>query len=366
MGVGIHVFTYVINNDTLDEGNNMSKRKEKNKILFVYSSLPSFVRRDLEILERHFTVKKVKIRTFRVTRKGSEPLVFLRLLKGVLWADFVYTWFARWSAFFIVLFCMFLRKKCIIVVGGYDVVYIPEIDYGSLKSLLGSLKVKFILEHATKILPFSNYANNRVLSVTKKANICVIPLGCDTEKFKPVHSKKENLVVTVCHITRNNVARKGLKTFIKSAMLLPNVKFALIGRYRDDSVYYLKKIAPPNVEFTGYVSDEELVKWYQRAKVYCQLSYEEGFGVALVEAMACECVPVASLKAKVLRETVGNCGFYVPYGNVKATVKAIKKASSSPQDMGVKARARVENLFTIEKREKRLLRAINDMIYTHK
>lgn len=304
--------------------------------------------------------------TYRVTKKGSDPLVFLRLLKGVLWADVVYSWFARWNAFFIVLFCMFLHKKCIIVVGGYDVVYIPEIDYGSLKSLLGSLRVKFILEHAAKILPFSNYANGRVLSITKKANIDVIPLGCDTEKFKPVHGKKENLVITVCYVNKSNIARKGLKTFIESAKFLPQLRFALIGSHGDNSVNYLKKMAPPNVEFTGYVSDEELVRWYQKAKVYCQLSYEEGFGVALVEAMARECIPVASSKAKVLRETVGNCGFYVPYGNVKATVKAIKKALSAPQDMEVKARERVENLFTIEKREKRLLRAINDMMYAHK
>ncbi|MCK4434395.1 glycosyl transferase family 1, partial [Candidatus Bathyarchaeota archaeon] len=130
----------------------MSKRKEKNKILFVYSSLPSFVRRDLEILERHFTVKKMKITTYRVTKKGSDPLAFLRLLKGVLWADVVYSWFARWNAFFIALFCMFLRKKCIIVVGGYEVAKVPEIGYGAMLNPRSARKVKFILKNADKVL----------------------------------------------------------------------------------------------------------------------------------------------------------------------------------------------------------------------
>lgn len=365
MAVGIHVFTHATNDDALDEGNIMSKRKEKNKILFVYSSLPSFVRRDLEILERHFTVKKMKVMSFRVTRKGSDPLAFLRLLKGVLWAGLIYAWFARWNAFFIVLFSMFLRKKCIIVVGGYDVIYIPEINYGALKSPLARIRVKFVLEHAAKILPFSKYAKDRVLNITKKANICVITLDCDTEKFKSVRPKKEKLVLTVCHIKRSNVARKGLKTFVESAMPLPNVKFALIGSHTDDSVYYLKGIAPSNVEFTGYVSEEELIRWYQRAKVYCQLSYQEGFGVAVIEAMACECVPVVSLKAVVLREIVGDCGFYVPYGDAEATAKAIKTALSASSDLGAKARKRVKDLYSVEKREKNLLELINDS-YRHK
>lgn len=35
------------------------------------------------------------------------------------------------------------------------------------------------------------------------------------------------------------------------------------------------------IEFTGFVSDKELLDWYQRAKVYCQLSRYEGLPNAL-------------------------------------------------------------------------------------
>lgn len=338
------------------------KEKKKIRILFVYSFLSSFIRRDLEILERQLNVKKVEITTFLVPRRGKDPWVFLKLLKGILWAHVVYSWFADLNAFFIVLFCVFLRKKCMIVVGGRDVVYVSEMNYGELKSWLGRNKVKFVLEHATKILPFSNYAKDRVLSITKKANLCVIPLVCDTEKFKPIREEKENLVITVCFVSKGNIVRKGLKTFVESANFLPQLKFALIGRHLDDSVNYLKKISPPIVEFTGYVSEKELIRWYQRAKIYCQLSYEEGFGVAVIEAMACKCIPVVSSKAVVLRETVDDCGLYVPYGDVKATAKAIKMALSASVDLGAKARKRVKDLFSIEKREKELLESINKII----
>ena len=340
--------------------------KETIKILFVYSALSSFIRTDLEILQKHFNVKTVKIEVFFVPRKGRNPLEFLRLLKGILLADIAFTWFADVNAFFMVLFCKFLRKKSVIVVGGYDVVYIPEIDYGILRSSFGRVRARFIFEHATRILPFSYHAKDMVLGITKKVNFRVIQLSCDVKKLKPFHVKKENLAITVCYIDKDNVVRKGLKTFVESAKSLPQTKFALIGSHEDDAVNYLKKTSAPNVEFTGYVSNEVLHRWYQKAKVYCQLSYEEGFGVALIEAMACGCVPVVSLKARALRETVGKHGFYVPYGDVEATVKAIKEALSAPREMGLTAKERVENLFAVERREKELLRAINDILYSRK
>ena len=98
------------------------KVREDIKILFVSAALYSYVCRDLEILERHFDVKNIKIK-YLVPRRGRDPLVFLRLLRGVFWTDMVYSWFVNWNAFFLVLFCILLCKKCIIVVGGYEVVY---------------------------------------------------------------------------------------------------------------------------------------------------------------------------------------------------------------------------------------------------
>jgi glycosyltransferase involved in cell wall biosynthesis len=137
------------------------------------------------------------------------------------------------------------------------------------------------------------------------------------------------------------------------------VKFALIGPHMDDSVDYLRRLAPSNVEFIGYASDEELVRWYQRAKVYCQLSYEEGEGAggALGEAMGCECVPVVSEKAVALKETVASYGFYVPYGDVKATAKAIGLALQAPTEIGANVRKRIKE-FSLERREHALVKLV--------
>lgn len=333
--------------------------KERPRILFAYSSLSPFVRRDMEILERHFSVKKLKIATFLVPRRGRDPLVFLRLLKGVLWSDLVYSWWADLNAFFIVLFCMILRKKSVIVVGGYEVAYIRKINYGTLLSTKGRFKIKFILKHANKVLAVSKSSEREILQFAQPRNLKLVYNCVDTEKFKP-SGVKENLVMTVAsEISHDTVKIKGLDTFLKASVYLPDVQFILVGNFSDNSIEYLKKMRDPTVKFTGYLRHEVLLAHYQKAKVYCQLSTHESFGVALAEAMSCSCVPVVTRKYA-LPEVVGDTGFYAPYNDPKATAEAIRKALES--EKGMQARERVKEHFSLRTREKKLIREILDLI----
>lgn len=330
--------------------------KERIKILFVYSTLPSFVREDLHVCKKHFNVKEMKVVTFLVPRKGRNPMVFLRLFKGVLLANIVYSWFADLNAFFIVLFCTLLRKKCVIVAGGYDVAYLPEIGYGSLMSPLGRIMVKFVLQHASKILAVSRSTMREALALTRSMDIRLVYNGVDVRKFQP-SGTKENLAITVCTVSDSAIKKKGLEAFVKASKYLPNVQFALIGKY-DHSITRLSEMADSNVEFTGYVSDEALLRYFQRATVYCQLSAHESFGVALAEAMSCCCVPVVTGRYAV-SEVVGGTGFYVPYNDAESSADAIRKALKSHK--GLKARERILKYFSLNAREKRLLKEIFDL-----
>ena len=121
---------------------------------------------------------------------------------------------------------------------------------------------------------------------------------------------------------------------------------------------YPKPIASPNVKFTGFVPDEELIRYYQRAKVYCQLSRYEGLPNALCEAMCCECVPVGTNYCGI-PTAIEDTGFYVPYKDPKATAKAIKEALKS--DKGKDARGRIKKIFSVERREKELIQIIEEM-----
>lgn len=69
----------------------------------------------------------------------------------------------------------------------------------------------------------------------------------------------------------------------------------------------------PNILRLGFVEDENLVKLYNLATVYCQPSFYEGFGLPVLEAMACGC-PVVAAKTSSLPEICGDAALMInPY-----------------------------------------------------
>ena len=325
---------------------------QKIKVLFIRPWKSSFIQNDLEILRKHFDVKVLDWKGIKNPRYSVE------LFRKILWADITFSWFAGPHAFWVTRLSKILGKKSIVVVGGYEVAKVPEIDYGAMLNPKSAHQVRYILKNADKILAVSKFSEDEILQYTHPKNVDLIYNGIDCDKFKP-ESKKENSVITVAYaISHDAIKVKGLKTFIKSAEYLPNTNFLVIGELLDSSAECLKTTASSNVEFCRFVPEGEVVKYYQKARVYCQLSFRESFGMSLAEAMACECVPVVTNRGA-LPEVVGETGVYVPYGDPKATAEAIKKALKL--DKGKEARERIKRMFSLEKREKRLVSIIEDM-----
>ena len=63
------------------------------------------------------------------------------------------------------------------------------------------------------------------------------------------------------------------------------------------------------VKFTGYLDDELLPPLYRQALGFVFPSFYEGFGMPVLEAMACGC-PVAVAQAAALPEIAGNAALY--------------------------------------------------------
>ena len=253
-----------------------------------------------------------------------------------------------------------LRKKSVVVVDGYEVAKVPEINYGLMLNPKSARRVKYVLENADLVLTVDESLKKDAINNARVngENILTVPTGYDYEKFRPVGGK-ENLVISVSvGDTWTRVQLKGLDTFVKSAEFLSDVRFLVIG-IQGGALKKLQDFASPNVEFLGSLLQDELIPYYQRAKVYCQLSMREGLPNAVCETMLCECVPVGT-DVQGVRTAIGDAGFYVPYGDVEATVEAIKKALKS--DNGKAARERIQKMFPIERREKELLRIIANEI----
>ena len=316
------------------------------KIVFIYYDFSSFVKQDYEILSKHFEVEKVNYRT---------PKDIFKMARAIFNSDLTYAWFASGHSFIAVIISKILNKRSIVVAGGYDVASVPEMNYGQYTLRKDKrMYADYVLKNADIILAVSKFTEGEVLARTKPRMVKVIYNGINTDKFVP-GSEKKNLVITVASGTKNVIKLKGIDTFAKAAEHIPGTRFLVLGLSDKDREFLGAKCPSPNLELSGYMSQTDLIKYYQKAKVYCQLSYRESFGVALAEAMACGCVPVVTERAA-LPEVVGNTGIYVPYDDEKATAKGIEEALRS--DKGRKARERVESHFTGKRRETELVKAV--------
>jgi glycosyltransferase involved in cell wall biosynthesis len=316
-------------------------RENKKKICFIYRNLSSFVKTDIDLLSKHFIVRPFQFK-FRAIHK---------LLYLIRTYDLVFIWFASYHAFITTILAKIAHRPIIIVTGGYDVAKETEINYG-LMQRTAACAVRYTLLRAKSILAVSKFNQEEVLRNTGIGTTKLVYNCIDYKNFIPGIEKKQDIVLTVASVDEEMRAKvKGIDTFMGVAKVMSDVKFIAIGITKEVRGN-LDKIKPDNVTVLGLLSPTEILQYYRIAKVYCQLSYYESFGVALCEAMLCECVPVVTNRGA-LPEIVGDDGFYTEYGNIAKTISAIEKAMCA-KEYGKKARRRIIENFNPGIREKQI------------
>ena len=108
------------------------------------------------------------------------------------------------------------------------------------------------------------------------------------------------------------------------------------------------------------MTPEELKVLFNQSQFYLQLSNTEGFGVALCEAMLCECIPLVS-DVNFLPTIVGDSGFVLKKRNSDMLVDLINMALNSDIiHLEQKARKRIKDNFSVNKRKKMLLSVLTN------
>jgi len=79
-----------------------------------------------------------------------------------------------------------------------------------------------------------------------------------------------------------------------------------------------------DIVFMGYIPDEQLPAVYAGADLFVYPSLYEGFGLPVLEAMACG-VPVVASHSSSLPEVIGDAGILVPPSNVAEIASAIMR-----------------------------------------
>jgi glycosyltransferase involved in cell wall biosynthesis len=334
------------------------------KIIFFHTypvgQLSSFVQYDLNFLREQYEVEEFSLASFTNHFRG--PLGSRAVWQAVARNDVVFAWFGSCSPVFIV--AEALRKPSVLVGGGSDIVSLPEIGYGqSTTHKLWRFLMTLGFRLASQVLLFSDSSRRVALQVPGicPAKLRTLYLGVDGTHFKP-DGAKQDMALTVSYITAMNMQRKGLRTFIDAARITPNISYHLAGKPVNEVVVKdILRDGPPNLTYMGYLDEKHLLNEYQRSKVYAQLSMHEGFGMALAEAMSCECIPVVT-DCGAIPEVVGDTGIYVHIGDVQGASDAIRKAiSATNSNAGKHARQRVLDMFSVAQR-KAGLRSIIEMV----
>ncbi|MBK7669292.1 MAG: glycosyltransferase [Sphingobacteriaceae bacterium] len=217
----------------------------------------------------------------------------------------------------------------IISVWGEDVYKFPNAS-GLHKSLL-----KYNLRKADEILSTSDIMRNETRKYTHK-DIMVTPFGVDTNVFckKEVKKDKDTIYIGTIKAIED---KYGIKYIIEAAKILKQritnkkLKVLLIGP--GTKIDYYKSVVKAEglegiVELTGRINFNEVSDYHNLLDVFLNVSVDdsESFGVAVVEAMACE-TPVVVSNVGGLKEVVdhGEYGIVVKKESAEEIANAVEK-----------------------------------------
>ncbi len=286
------------------------------KILFIGPIFSTFTKIDIKILSEKFSLL-LENSSLGKSFKGIKNLISVnsRSFFKLFQSKIIYCWFADYSTFLPVLLGKLFRKKIFVVAGGFDVCYKPELNYGAKAKAVRWFCVKNTFKLADQIFPVSSYAKSQLLSLIKikESRVDVLYNAIECEKFfKYAKEKKKerNIILTVSG-TYSSIEYKikGIDKFIETARLLPKYQFVVAG-LKDSALSDAKAQAGDIENLTiipGPLSIEKnLLDLYCRSSIYLQLSIDESFGMAVVEAMACGCIPIVSQNGALPEIVPGN------------------------------------------------------------
>ncbi len=171
------------------------------------------------------------------------------------------------------------------------------------------------LEQTTSIITPSKFTKTEIQRLIPNLNKHINPiyLGYDEKHFykRPISeitALRSKLGITGKYLlfVGTHDPRKNLNCILKAVQLLPfPVKLVCCGWSGWGKI---KTMAfSKQVLFTEYVSDEALAVLYSGARALVYPSYYEGFGLPVLEAMACGCPVICSNRAS-LPEVTGEAG----------------------------------------------------------
>lgn len=248
-------------------------------------------------------------------------------------------------------------KPLLLSVWGSDVYDFPE------KSVLHREFLKKNIKAATAIASTSHCMARKTAETHEHDHVFITPFGVDESAFsKKINTVKKNNGAVVVGTVKTLTSTYGVDTLIESFAKLINVLNGEVSVHLEitgggPDKEHLEQLAKrlgvyDKVIFHGLVAHEKVPDQLNKLDIYVALSRMESFGVAILEAAACE-KPVIVSDAPGSAEVTLNekMGFVVPKDDPVAACEAILKLVRDVElrkKMGVAARDHVLKNYTWE------------------
>lgn len=228
---------------------------------------------------------------------------------------------------------------------GTNVTTLPKWQYW-LKYLAYKFVAKQAILKAEKIIVPSETIKNTLVNYYPGANkkILVIKEGVD-KKFLPAQAGENSPKGGPRSAGKNLLyvgslyPHKNLKLVFQALKNLPNYKLNIISTrnvFTDNARHKVLELGiKDQVKFCGYVSDDELIKFYQDSFALLQPSLSEGFGLTGIEAMTVGC-PVLASQIPVFKEIYDEAAIYFDPKSPESFISAIKKLETADREKIIK------------------------------
>jgi glycosyltransferase involved in cell wall biosynthesis len=223
--------------------------------------------------------------------------------------------------------------------------------------------VPAMLKATDRVIAVSESAKADILNFgkVKDDKVCVIPLGVE-ERFRQIRDEKRLSMIREKYALERDFIlfvgmiepRKNLENLVDAflaASLPQRCDLVLVGSLGWGYSELLQKIGASNnkgcIRMPGYVQDTDLPALYSAATAFVYPSFYEGFGLPILEAMACG-APVITSSVSSLPEVAGDAALFVDPTDTKALASALQRIfedSSLRQDLSRRGRQR-SSLFT--------------------
>ena len=200
----------------------------------------------------------------------------------------------------------------------------------------------------------------RKLNDGREVDLRFAPPGIDAHTFRPIPQRNFERDPYVLCVGRLDDPRKNINLLLDAyALILKSVRsglrLVLAGLAGPPDNFWQqadKSGLRDRIEFVHRPSDDELVALYQKASMFALPSDEEGFGVVLLEAMACG-IPVISTRSGGPDSIItdNEDGYLVPLDDATAMADRITRLYlDHPLNlkMGIRARATIEQRYSEE------------------